>query len=178
MIKITLPDNSIKEYKKGTNALEIAQSIHSGLAKQVLAATVNNEVCDLTLPINEDATLVLHKWDDPQAKQTFWHTSAHIMAEAIEAIFPGVKLAIGPSIENGFYYDIDFPEAKSISDKDFPRIEKKFLEIARAKYQLDRKEMSKDEALTYYKEKGDEYKEELISELEDGTITLFQNKNS
>ena len=173
MIKITLPDNSIKEYPKGTNALEIAQSIHSGLAKQVLAATVNNQVCDLTAPINEDATLVLHKWDDPQAKQVFWHTSAHIMAEAIAEFLPGVKLAIGPSIENGFYYDIDLPEGKSISDKDFPKIEKRIIQIAQGKHQLVKKEMTKDDALKYFKEKDDVYKDELISELEDGTITFY-----
>ncbi len=177
MIKITFPDNTIREYEQGVSALNIAKSLSNSLAKQIIAATVNDISVDANMPINQDATIKLHKWSDKEGKHAFWHTSAHVMAEALETLYPKVKLGIGPAIDNGFYYDIDLPEGKTISEKDFPKIEKKFLEIARGKHVLEKKEMSKNEALNYFSEKGDIYKEELISELEDGTITFYTQNN-
>ncbi len=177
MIKITFPDNSVREYEQGVSSIDVAKSISSRLAKEVIAATINGADVDANLPINQDSTIQLHKWESKEGKHAFWHTSAHIMAEALEILYPGVKLGIGPTIENGFYYDIDLPEGTSISDKDFPKIETKMLEIARGKHVLTRKEMPKAEALKYYTEKGDEYKVELISDLEDGTITFYSQNN-
>lgn len=174
MIKITLPDNSVREYESGVSGLEIAKSISNRLAKEVLSVSVNNEVWDLNRPITQDADIQLHKWEDKEGKQAFWHSSAHLMAEALEAIFPKVKLGIGPSIDNGFYYDIDLPEGKTISETDFGKIEKKFLELARQKNEFHREEVSHAEALAYFTEKGDEYKVELISELQDETITFYK----
>jgi threonyl-tRNA synthetase len=153
--------------------MDIARDISEGLARNVLSAKVNGEVMDATRPINEDAAVQLLTWKDPEGKATMWHSSAHLMAEAIEALYPGVKFGIGPDIENGFYYDIDFGEYQ-ISEKDFPKIEKKMQELARQKQPYIRKEVSKEEALNYFTEKGDEYKLELISELEDGEITFYQ----
>lgn len=176
MINITFPDGNVRQYEKGTSALEIAKSISHGLAKNVLSAKVNGEVWDATRPINEDATLQLLTWNDQQGKTTFWHSSAHLMAEALEALYPGVKFGIGPAIDNGFYYDVDTGD-RQISSDELPRIEKKMLELARQKNEYVRKEVSKKEALDYFEEKGDEYKLELISELEDGSITFYQQGN-
>jgi len=174
MINITLPDGSTRQVNKGTTALEIAKEISEGLARNVLAVKVNGKVMDATLPINEDAKVQLLTWNDPEGKATLWHSSAHLMAEAIELLYPGVKFGIGPDIENGFYYDIDFGEYE-ISDKDFPKIEKKMLELAREKQHYIRKEVTKKEAEKYFTEKGDEYKLELIDGLNDGEITFYES---
>ncbi len=173
MINITLPDGTVKQYPKGTTAMDIAKSISEGLARNVLSAKVNGVVMEATRPINEDATVQLLTWRDEEGKATMWHSSAHLMAEAIEALYPGVKFGIGPDIENGFYYDVDFGEY-SVSEKDFPKIEQKMKELAKQKQQFIRKEVSKDEALKYFTEKGDEYKLELINDLEDGEITFYE----
>lgn len=172
MIKITFPDGNVREYPEGVTGLDIAKSISERLAREVLAATVNGEVWDLTRPIRTDATIKLHKWDDEEGKHAFWHSSAHLMAEALESLYPGIKLGIGPSIENGFYYDIDFGD-RTISEADLARVEEKMLEFARAKQDIVRKEISKEEALRTYTAKGDPYKIELISGLEDGTISFY-----
>ncbi|NLI87089.1 MAG: threonine--tRNA ligase [Bacteroidales bacterium] len=172
MVKITFPDGSIREYPLGVTGIEIARSISERLAAEVLSITVNGEVWDLTRGITTDATVKLHKWDDEEGKHTFWHTSAHLMAQALEALYPGIKLGIGPSIDNGFYYDIDF-DSYTISDDDFPKIEQKMAELAHQKLDVVRKDVSKDEALATYKAKGDPYKVELISDLQDGTITFY-----
>jgi len=166
MINITFPDNTVRQYKKGITALEIAGSISEGLARNVLSAKVNGEVIDATLPINEDATLQLFTWNDDEGKAAFWHSSAHLMAETVEYFYPGTKFGIGPNIENGFYYDIDLGD-RTISENDFKKIEDKMLEFARAKQKYIRKEISKADAIKYFTDKGDEYKLELIEELED-----------
>jgi threonyl-tRNA synthetase len=176
MIKITLPDGSIKEFDKGVTALDVAKSISEGLARNVLAAKVNDTVVDPTREIFEDSKLQLLTWNDKEGKSTFWHSSAHLMAEALEALYPGIKLAIGPPIENGFYYDVDLGE-HSISDKDFPAIEQKMLELAKQKSEFVRKEIPKSEAIAYFKEKGDPYKLELLEDLEDGNITFYTQGN-
>ncbi|MFC0878426.1 threonine--tRNA ligase [Saccharicrinis sp. FJH2] len=173
MVKITFPDNSVREYESGVTGYDIAQSISPGLAKQVLSITVNDQVWDLTRPITADSKIVLHKWDDEEGKHAFWHSSAHLMAEALEALYPGTKFGIGPAIENGFYYDVDPGDDVSITDADLPKIEAKMKELAREKNEYIRKDISKDDAMSYFTNKGDEYKQELISELEDGTITLY-----
>lgn len=173
MIKITFPDGSIREYAKGTTAMQIAESISPRLAQEVLAASVNGKVQDLLLPINEDSTVRLHKWDDEEGRRTFWHTSSHLMAEALQTLYPGIKFGIGPSIETGFYYDVDSPTP--ITEADLAKIEKLMLELARNKEPLVRKEVSKAEALKTFTEKGDQYKVELIDALEDGTITFYTN---
>lgn len=172
MINITFPDGSVREFEKGITGLSIAKNISNRLAREVLSITVNDEVWDLTRPISTDATIVLHKWNDEEAKLAYWHSSAHLMAEAIEALYPGVKFGIGPSIENGFYYDIDFGDY-SISESDLTNIEAKMKELASAKEPITRKEVSKEEALQTYKEKADPYKVELIESLDDGTITFY-----
>ncbi len=177
MIKITFPDGAVREYEKGITGLEIAKTISGRLAGETLAVSFNGETIDATRPITTDGTIKFNTWDDDEGKHAFWHTSAHIMAEAIEALFPGTKFGIGPAIENGFYYDIDLPEGKTLSEKDFPKIEQKILEIARGKHPVIRKEVSKAEALDYFNKKGDEYKLELISELEDGTISFYSQNN-
>ncbi|MBN1250506.1 MAG: threonine--tRNA ligase [Bacteroidales bacterium] len=177
MLKITFPDNSVREYNIGVTGIEIAKSISNSLAKEIIAIDVNGETYDSTRPINIDASIKLYKWEDEEGKHAFWHSSAHLMAEALEFFYPGIKLAIGPTIENGFYYDVDLPEGASISDNDFTKIENKMLELARLKNNFVRSEISKKEALEYFTEKGDEYKIELISELEDGTITLYKQGN-
>ena len=174
MINITFPDGSVKPFQEGVTAYEIAQGISPRLAAEVLAATVNGEVYDLMRPIKGDATIKLHKWDDEEAKHVFWHSSSHLMAEALEALYPGVKFGIGPAIENGFYYDVDLGGAQ-LTDADFPRIEKKMLELAQGKEDFRRIEVSKAEAMKHFNEKGDQYKCELISELQDGTITYYTN---
>ena len=173
MIKITFPDGNVREYQQGITALEIAQSISHRLAEEVLAASVNGETCDLTRPINVDASLHLYKWDDAEGKHAFWHSSSHLMAEAIEALYPGTKFGIGPAIENGFYYDIDLGDERKIADADLPRIEQKMQELARSKETYARREVSKSEALEFFSKKGDKYKTELIGELADGTISFY-----
>lgn len=174
MINITLPDKSVRQYESGVTALDIAKSISEGLARNVLAAKINEEIWDATRPIYNDANLRLYTWNDTEGKAAMWHSSAHLMAEAIEILYPGVKFGIGPDIENGFYYDIDFMNY-SISSDDFKKIEDKMLELANQKQQFIRKEVSKTEALKYFTEKGDEYKLELISDLEDGKISFYQS---
>ena len=176
MIKITVPDNSVREYPEGTTALEVAKSISEGLARNVLAAKLDDEVIDATRPINKDAKLKLLTWNDTEGKAALWHSSSHIMAEAIESFYPGVKFGIGPDIENGFYYDIDFCE-HTITEADLKKIENKFLEICRQKNVFVRKEISKNEALDFFTKKNDPYKLELISELQDGTISLYESGN-
>jgi threonyl-tRNA synthetase len=172
MINITLPDNSVKQYQAGVTAMDVARDISEGLARNVLAAKIDDEVRDATRPIDENANLQLLTWNDKEGKSAMWHSSAHLMAEAIELLYPGVKFGIGPDIENGFYYDIDFMDYE-ISEKDFSKIEKKMLELAREKQQYVRKEVPKKEAINYFSEKGDEYKLELINDLEDGQITFY-----
>ena len=171
MINVTFPDGSARKFAKGTTAMQIAESISPRLAAEVLTATVNGKVTDLITPINEDCTLKLHKWEDPEAKMTFWHTSSHLLAEALEALYPGIKFGIGPAIENGFYYDVDSPTP--ITESDLEAIEAKMAELARNKEPMVRREISKDEAMKTFTEKGDQYKTELISALEDGTITFY-----
>ncbi len=171
-INITLPDGSVREYPKGTSGLEVAQSISEGLARNVLAAKVDDQVWDATRPIGKDAQVQLLTWNDMEGKSTFWHSSAHLLAEALEALYPGVKLGIGPSIENGFYYDVDFGD-KEFSADELEKIEKKMLELARQKNAYNRQEISKADALKYYEEKGDEYKLDLLEDLEDGNITFY-----
>jgi len=177
MIKITFPDGSAKEYKNGITSLEIAKQISPGLAAEVFSATVNGETWDLTRPIGNDATLKLHKWEDEQAKHAFWHSSAHLMAGALEALYPGIKFGIGPAIEMGFYYDVDPGEGKTITDNDLKAIEDKMKEMSLQKLVFTRREVTKKEALDLFKSKGDEYKTELISELEDGSISLYTHGN-
>ncbi len=172
MIKITLPDGSVREYPQGTSALEIAKSISEGLARKVLAASVNKEVWDATRPINTDATLQLLTWDDTDAKSTFWHSSAHLMAEAVEATFPGVKFWVGPAIDRGFYYDMDLNDQK-ITEDDLGMLEKKMNELAKHNSAFVRKAVPKAEALEYFTGKGDEYKLDLLQNLTDGEITFY-----
>ena len=176
MIKITLPDGSVREVESGTTALQIAQSISEGLARNVLAAEVNGEIIDSFRPITTDSTLKLLTWNDEAGKSTMWHSSAHLMAEALESLYPGVKLAIGPPVENGFYYDVDFG-SHAFAQEDFDKVEKKMLELARTKSEFTRKEVSKADALQYFTEKGDPYKIELINDLEDGKITFYTQGN-
>ncbi len=173
MMKITFPDGSIREYAKGTTAMQIAESISQRLAQEVLAAEVNGEVRDLTLAINDDSHVKLLKWDDDEGKHAFWHTSSHLLAEALEALYPGIKFGIGPAIESGFYYDVDCPVP--ITESDLPRIEQKMMELARTKEAVVRTEVAKAEALRTFTEKGDQYKVELIEALEDGTISFYTN---
>ncbi len=177
MIKITFPDGATRDYENGVTGIDIAKSISERLANDILAVSINDEVIDATLPITANGNIKLYKWDSEEGKHAFWHTSAHIMAEALEALYPGIKFGIGPAIENGFYYDVDMPDGKTLSDKDFAKIENKFLEIARGKHPVVRKEVTKDEALSFFKDKNDEYKLELINELEDGTITFYTQNN-
>ena len=174
MINITFPDGSVKPFENGITAYEIAQSISPRLAAEVLAASVNGEIYDLTRPITTDAEIKLHKWEDEEAKHVFWHSSSHLMAEALESLYPGVKFGIGPAIENGFYYDVDLAGA-TLTEADLPKIEKKMLELAQGKEDFKRIEVSKADAMKHFEEKGDQYKCELISELEDGTITYYTN---
>ena len=173
MIKITFPDGSVREYAKGTTAYQIAESISPRLAADSLAAAVNGATVDMTRPIEEDASVKFYKWDDEEGKHAFWHTSSHLLAEALEALYPGIKFGIGPSIENGFYYDVDSPTP--ITEGDLPKIEKKMEELARTKEPLVRREVSKAEAMRIFTEKGDQYKTELIGDLQDGTITFYTN---
>ena len=171
-INIQLPDGSQRTYPLGTTALDVARSLSEGLARQVLAAEVNGEVWDLQRSLPETARLRLLKWDEPGARSTFWHSSAHLLAEALEALYPGIRLGIGPAIEQGFYYDIDFGDHAFSSD-DFPKVEKKMLELASQSSAFQRREVSKSEAVAYFEEKGDPYKLELLEGLEDGRITFY-----
>ncbi|PWL27675.1 MAG: threonine--tRNA ligase [Fluviicola sp. XM-24bin1] len=172
MINITLPDGSVREVEKGTSAMDIARSISEGLARNVLAAKVDGEVRDAQRPIESDATLQLLTWNDTEGKSTMWHSSAHLMAEAIEFYYPGVKLAIGPPIKNGFYYDVDFMDY-TIAEEDLAKIEQKMKELAKQKNEYIRKEISKADAIAYFEDKGDEYKLELLEGLNDGDITFY-----
>jgi threonyl-tRNA synthetase len=174
MIKITLPDHSIREFESGITGLQIAEAISPRLAKEVLSVSVNGEVWDLTRGIEQDASVRLHTWDDREGKETFWHSSAHLMAEAIENIYPGTRFGIGPTVENGFYYDVDLPGGQQFSEKDLEKVEKLMLELSRQKEDIVRSGITKADALSYFTEKGDALKLELISELEDGTITLYK----
>ncbi len=176
MMNITFPDGNVRSYEKGSSAMDIAKSISMGLAQKVLLAKVNGEVRDLTRPITDDATLQLLTWDDETAKKTFWHSSAHLMAEALETLYPGIKFGIGPALEQGFYYDVDLGD-KTFSTTDFQKVEEKMLELARQKSQFERTEVSKADALAFFEEKGDEYKLELLNELADGTITFYKQGN-
>ncbi|WP_348535570.1 threonine--tRNA ligase [Portibacter lacus] len=172
MINITFPDGNIREYEAGTSAMDIAKSISEGLARNVLSAEVNGEVWDATRPIDNDANIKLFTWNDPAGKSTFWHSSAHLFAEALESLYPGTKFGIGPAIETGFYYDVDLGD-RTLTPEDLPAIEQKMLELAREKNEFTRKSISKADAISYFKEKDDEYKLELIDGLEDGAITFY-----
>jgi threonyl-tRNA synthetase len=176
MIKITLPDGSVREYPKGSTAMDVALSISEGLARNVLAAKVNNEVIDATRTITQDSTLSLLTWNDLEGKSTMWHSSAHLMAEALEFFYPGIKLAIGPPVKNGFYYDVDFLE-HSIKEEDLEKIENKMKELAKEKSAFIRQDISKAEAIAYFTEKQDPYKLELLEGLEDGNITFYTQGN-
>ena len=173
MIKITFPDGSRREYPKGTTGMQIAESISPRLAQEVLSIGVNGETWDLSRPINEDAEIKLYKWEDEEGKHAFWHSSSHLMAAALEALYPGIEFGIGPAIENGFYYDVDSPVP--ITEADLPVIEKKMIELAREKVPFVRTDVSKADAMKTYTEKGDQYKVELIRDLADGTITFYRN---
>lgn len=172
MIQITLPDGSVREVERGTTPMDIAKSISEGLARNVLAAKVNNEVVDANRPLNDSVTLQLLTWNDTEGKSTMWHSSAHLMAEALEFYYPGIKLAIGPPVKNGFYYDIDFMDY-TFTEADLEKVEKKMKELAGQKNEYIRQEIAKDEAIAYFKDKNDEYKLELLEDLEDGTITFY-----
>jgi threonyl-tRNA synthetase len=176
MINITLPDGSVRQYAKGISSLEIAKSISEGLARKVLAASINGQVWDLNRPINEDASLQLLTWDDKDGKNTFWHSSAHLMAEAVESMYPGVKFWVGPPVESGFYYDMDLGD-KKISETDLEALEKKMNELAKLGNAFSRKEISKADAVKYFTEKGDEYKLDLLQNLNDGEITFYTQGN-
>jgi threonyl-tRNA synthetase len=171
MIKIKLPDGTIKEFAKGSSPMDVAKGISEGFARNVISAKFNDIVIEVATPLNEDGSIVLYTWNDAEGKKAFWHSSSHVVAQALEELYPGVKLTIGPAIENGFYYDIDLGD-KSISDKDFPAIENKALEIARGKHDFKMWAISKKEALAIYQEQKNQYKVELIENLEDGTITF------
>ncbi|MDP4186755.1 MAG: threonine--tRNA ligase [Bacteroidota bacterium] len=177
MIKLTFPDNSVREYNEGVTGIDIAKSISNSLAKEVLAVSINGEVWDAMRPINTDATVKLFKWEDDEGKHAFWHTSAHLMAEALEALYPGIKFGIGPAIENGFYYDVDLGEGRVITDADLPKVEEKMRELVKQNCALIRRDISKEDALKYFTQKGDPYKVELITDLQDGTITLYDQGN-
>ena len=173
MIKITFPDGSVREFEAGVTGLQIAESISSRLAQDVLACSVNDEIVELNRPINEDASIRLHKWDDAEAKHAFWHTSAHLLAEALQELYPNIQFGIGPAIESGFYYDVDPGEGVTIKEGDLEKIEKKMAELVAKNESVVRNEISKDEVLKMFSERGETYKCELISELEDGTITTY-----
>ena len=176
MIKVTLPDGSVREIDKGSSSLDVAKSISEGLARNVLAAEVDGEIWDLSRALEKDVSLKLLTFQNSEGKSTLWHSSAHLMAEALEFFYPGIKLAIGPPIENGFYYDVDFGDY-DISEKDFPKIEQKILELAREKNEFTRKEISKKDAIAYFTQKEDPYKLELLNDLEDGNITFYSQGN-
>jgi len=172
MVKITFPDQNVREYPSGTTAMQIAKGISEGLARNVLAAKINGNVWDASRPITTDATIELLTWDQPEGKSTFWHSSAHLMAEALETLHPGIQFGIGPPVENGFYYDVDLGE-KSLSSDDFKMIEDKIMELSKKASSFERKEVSKKDAIAYFTDKGDKYKLDLLKDLEDGTITFY-----
>jgi threonyl-tRNA synthetase len=176
MIRITLPDGTVKEFQEGVTGMDVALSISEGLARNVLAAKVDDEVWDAARPITKDARVKLLTWNDTEGKSTFWHSSAHLLAEALEALYPGVKFGIGPAIENGFYYDVDFGD-KAFSSEEFKAVEDKMLELAKQKNNYLREEVSKEKAIGYFSEKGDEYKLDLLEGLQDGTITFYKQGN-
>lgn len=176
MINITFPDGAVRQYDNGVTALDIAKSISEGLARKVIAAEVNGSTWDATRPINEDAKLKLLTWNDTAGKSTFWHSTAHLMAEAVESMFPGVKFWVGPPVDNGFYYDMDLGD-KKITEEDLRSLEKKMNELAKQNNQYVRKEMPKAEAVAYFTQKGDEYKLDLLQNLEDGNITFYTQGN-
>lgn len=175
MIKVTFPDGSVREYNEGITAYQIAESISTRLAQDIMAASVNGEIVEINRPINSDCSIKLHKWDDDEAKHAFWHTSAHLMAEALQELYPGIQFGIGPAIENGFYYDVMPAVGTVIKESDFPMIEKKMLELAQTKEEIVRRDISKSEVLRMFADRGQTYKCELINDLEDGTITLYTN---
>jgi threonyl-tRNA synthetase len=172
MIKITLPDGAVKEYAEGVNSLDIARSISEGLARKVIASSVNGEIWDASRPIQKDAAVKLLTWNDPEGKSTFWHSTAHLMAEAVESLFPGVKFWVGPAVENGFYYDMDLG-GRQITEEDLRKLEVKMAELGAKQNQYVRKEISKEEAIHFFRNKGDEYKLDLLSNLKDGEITFY-----
>ena len=176
MVNVTLPDGSVRQVEKGTSSLEVAASISEGLARNVLAAEVNGEVVDATRPLDEDVSLKLLTWNDEDGKSTMWHSAAHLMAEALEDLHPGVKFWVGPPVENGFYYDCDFGD-ETFTESDIPAVEKKMLELARQKSEYIRKSISKSDAVAYFNDKGDEYKLDLLEGLEDGNITFYTQGN-
>jgi threonyl-tRNA synthetase len=176
MINITFPDGAVRQYEKGTTALDIAKSISEGLARKVLAANINGQVWDATRPINQDASIKLLTWNDAEGKSTFWHSSAHLMAEAVESLFPGVKFWVGPPVENGFYYDMDLGD-KKMAEEDLAKLEKKMNELAKQNNIYTRKEISKKDAVKYFSDKGDEYKLDLLQNLTDGEITFYSQGN-
>ena len=176
MINITFPDGAVRQYEKGTTAMDIAKSISEGLARKVIAAGVNGQVWDASRPINEDAAIKLYSWNDAEGKNTFWHSSAHLMAEAVEGMFPGVKFWVGPPVENGFYYDMDLGDTK-ISEEDLVAIEKKMNELAKKNNKYVRKDIPKADAVKYFSDKGDEYKLDLLQNLNDGEITFYTQGN-
>ena len=176
MINITLPDGSVKEFEQGATSMDVAMSISEGLARNVISASFNGHTVETTTPLNEDGSLVLYTFRDDEGKKAFWHSTSHIMADALQQLYPGIKLTIGPAIDNGFYYDIDFGEQK-ISENDFKSIEDKMLEIARGKHEFSLRSVSKSDALDYYKKEGNDFKVELISNLEDGEITFCDHSN-
>ncbi|MEH6408665.1 MAG: TGS domain-containing protein, partial [Leeuwenhoekiella sp.] len=171
MIQVTLPDGSVKEVERGTTPMDIANSISAGLARNVISAKYNDTTVEAKTPLTEDGSLILYTWNDDEGKKAFWHSSSHILAQALEELYPGVKLTIGPAIEKGFYYDVDLGD-KSLSENDFKEIENKMLEIARGKHDFAMRSVAKNEALDFYKKQGNEFKVELIENLEDGTITF------
>lgn len=171
MIKITLPDGSVREYVQNSTPMDVAKSISEGLARNVISASFNNTTVETTTPLTTDGTLTLYTWNDIEGKKAFWHSTSHVLAQALEELYPGIKLTIGPAIDNGFYYDVDF-NGHTISEKDLPNIEKKILDIARGKHEYKMRSASKAEALEYYKNQDNQYKVELIENLEDGTITF------
>ena len=176
MIAITLPDGSLKKFDAGATPMDVAKSISEGFARNVISASFNNETVEVSTPLNQDGNLVLFTWNNDEGKKAFWHSSAHVLAQALEVLYPGIKLTIGPAIENGFYYDVDFG-SEAISEKDLATIETKMLELARGKHEFSMREASKAEALNFYREQGNQYKVELIENLEDGTITFCDHDN-
>src|SRR5690606_26240616 len=161
MIKITLPDGSVKEFEKNSTPMDVAKSISEGLARNVISASFGGETVEANTPLTTNGSLILYTWNNDEGKKAFWHSTSHILAQALEELYPGVKLTIGPAIDNGFYYDVDFGE-HSISEKDFPAIEAKILDIARGKHDYKMRSVSKTEALDFYKKQGNEFKTELI----------------
>jgi threonyl-tRNA synthetase len=171
MIEIKLPDGAVKSFESGVTPFEVALSISEGLARNIISALFNGIVVETKTPLTTSGSLVLYTWNDAEGKKAFWHSSSHVMAQALQELYPGIKLTIGPAIDNGFYYDVDFQE-HTVSDKDFQNIENKFLEIAKEKHEFTMREVSKSDALAFYKNENNVFKVELIENLEDGSITF------